>query len=227
MPVPPRAVKLRRLLAREEVYAQIRAWILEGEMAPGERIQDAALAEALGVSRMPVREALLRLQSEGLVESSANRWIRVTPIRVELGAEIYPLIWTLEGMALRQVAASLTEEHLAAMDAEIEHLRRAIAARDHHAAHDADTAFHALILDATRNAQLIQIVADLKTKLRRLEIVELSGNLRSQASIDEHEAIVAALRRGDVEVALHELDLNWRHGFDRFRAHLAAQAAEA
>src|SRR6266849_9018855 len=67
-------------LAREAVYARLRDWILRGPLEPGEIIRDADIAQALGVSRTPVREALLRLEGDGLVETAPARWTRVAPL---------------------------------------------------------------------------------------------------------------------------------------------------
>ena len=76
MPLPFKTKPFNRSSMREEVYKMLLTWILEGEFRPGEKLLDKDLAESMGVSRTPVREALRRLEDKGLVESSANRWTR-------------------------------------------------------------------------------------------------------------------------------------------------------
>src|SRR6516164_2754414 len=85
---------------REDVHALIRERIVKGELLPGNRLQDVQLAAALGVSRTPVREALLRLEREGLVESDPNRGFFVAPLSRKEVLETYPIVWSLECLAL-------------------------------------------------------------------------------------------------------------------------------
>lgn len=226
MPVPSGAPRIRRSLAREDAYAEIRRWIVEGELAPGERIQDSSLAEALGVSRMPVREALLRLESEGLVESSANRWIRVAPVSAEEGEQIYPVIWTLECLALRIRAERPTPADLAAMDEASSRMEAAIGAGDGRAAHQADSVFHGTLVDGAGNGHVSRILADLRMRLRRLEIAYFAGNMRAANSVDEHRAILDALRQSDLDTALSAVEANWRRSLERYRRQLD-EASEA
>jgi DNA-binding GntR family transcriptional regulator len=80
MPVPPAANKLEKSLMRDDVYSRLRDWIITGTLEPGEKLRDADLAEQLGVSRTPVREALRRLEDEGLIETKQNAWTRVAPV---------------------------------------------------------------------------------------------------------------------------------------------------
>ena len=90
-PVPgwiERSIPLSRALLRDEVYTQIRTAIVEGQLAPGVRLRDKDLAENLGVSRMPVREAIRRLQDEGLVVAEASRWTKVAPIDTRVADEV-------------------------------------------------------------------------------------------------------------------------------------------
>ena len=100
MPLPQSESKLSRTLAREEVYGRLRAWIIDGRLRPGELLRDQDIAATVGVSRTPVREALRRLEDEGLVETALNRWTRVAPIDVGKAAEIYAIVEALELFAL-------------------------------------------------------------------------------------------------------------------------------
>src|SRR6516164_2816173 len=89
---------------REDVHALLRERIVSGGLMPGNRLQDVQLAAELGVSRTPVREALLRLEGEGLVESDPNRGFFVAPLSRKEVLEIYPIVWSLECLALDSCA---------------------------------------------------------------------------------------------------------------------------
>ena len=102
MPVPINSKPINHFSMREEVFNTLLTWIMEGELRPGEKILDKELAENMGVSRTPVREALRRLEDKGLVESSANRWTRVAQVSVKEPEMIYPIIWNLEELAVAQ-----------------------------------------------------------------------------------------------------------------------------
>src|SRR5207248_3505224 len=80
MPIPQTEIRLTRSLARDEAYEKIRDWIIDGTLRPGELLRDQEIAQSLGVSRTPMREALRRLEDEGFVETALNRWTRVAPL---------------------------------------------------------------------------------------------------------------------------------------------------
>ena len=99
MPIPQTKI-LNRTFIRDDVYQSLREWIVRGDLEPGEKLKDKELAAQLGVSRTPVREALRKLENEGLVETSANRWTKVAPITIQDAERIYPIIQKLEELAL-------------------------------------------------------------------------------------------------------------------------------
>src|SRR5579885_2278401 len=98
--------KIERTFVREEAYLKLRDWIVEGALEPGAQLRDKALAEKMGVSRTPIREALLRLEDEGLVITKPNRSTQVSPIDFHNALHLYSLVWSLEQLALRQSFAS-------------------------------------------------------------------------------------------------------------------------
>ena len=127
MPIPKRIKPISRFSMREEVYSTLLMWIMEGELRPGEKLLDKELAETMGVSRTPVREALRRLEDKGLVESSANRWTRVTDISIEEPEMIYPIIWTLEALAIGEASRNMTEADFDKMETANTLLEKALA----------------------------------------------------------------------------------------------------
>jgi len=222
MPVPPTAPKRARSLAREDVYAQLCTWIIDGTLAPEEALRDQDIAGQLGVSRTPVREALRRLEDEGLVETALNRWTRVAPLRAGQAAELYPVVETLEVLALRLAAPALTEEDLARLRDLDAQLRGALEGRDARGAVEADTAFHDVWVAASGNRELQQTLRALKRKLRRFELVYFNAASSGKASLDEHAAILNALRADDVASAVRALQVNWQGSLSRLQRSLTS-----
>ena len=122
---PPVTAPARTLL-REEIYARIREWIVEGVLPPDTRLRDTEIAEALAVSRMPVREALRRLEDEGLVVAEASRWTKVASLDTRAADHIYPIIWALERLAV-QLGGTWSKERISEIRLANQHLARALA----------------------------------------------------------------------------------------------------
>ncbi len=110
MPLPVKNKIIDRPSMRDTVYNNLLDWIVEGVLQPGEKVVDKELAAHMGVSRTPVREALRRLEDKNLIESSANRWTRIARISPEEPEMIYPIIWTLETLALSTAILGLQPE---------------------------------------------------------------------------------------------------------------------
>lgn len=218
MPVPATVERIARPLVREQVYATIRDWIVCGTLRPDEKVRDVELALRLGVSRTPVREALQRLQDEGLVLTARNRWTRVSPLRLEDARTFYPIVWALEGLAVHLCGADLTPADLAEMKALNRRLARALRAGDPVAASAADNQFHGVFLSRTQNPELTRMVQDLKLKLRRIEIAYFRGSIVARRSVVEHRRIVAALEARDVRTAAAAIEANWRSALGRLLA---------
>lgn len=220
MPVPPVVDAIQPRLLRDEVYVMLKRWIVEGVLRPGEKVRDIELAERLGVSRMPVREALSRLVDEGFVETAANRWTRVATLDPEDARRIYPIVWSLEPLALRLAAPNLGRPEVALMEQANERLRVALEQGDPVEASEADAAFHQVYVDAARNPELARILAGLKAKLRRLEVAYFGGSLAASRSVVEHQRLLEALRAGEIERAASLAQENWQRSFERIVSRL-------
>ena len=184
-------------------------------MRPGEKLSDHKLAQHLGVSRTPVREALKRLEDKGLVEIAANRWTRVARISLDQAGLIYPVISSLESLALS--LAKLETGDLDRMDELNRELKTAIQERDPVAASRADAGFHQVIIQAAQNHYITTILDDLKIQHRRLEVQYFQEDIPAKASVREHELIIEALRRGDLTRAQGVMRDNWAQSLDRLR----------
>src|SRR5262249_51382862 len=179
---------IRRPL-REDVHAALRAHIVEGRLAPGRRLQDVQLAGQLGVSRTPIREALLRLAGEGLVESDPNRGFFVAPLRREEIHEIYPIVWVLECLALDS-ATPLTPPQIK----ELRQINAEMAAADDPLrCQECDVRWHQALVEPCGNRRLIDLLASLKQIIRRYECVYMLDPSLVRRSVREHTEILNAL----------------------------------
>jgi DNA-binding GntR family transcriptional regulator len=176
----------------------LRAAIVEGHLSAGERYSVAALADRLGVSRTPVREALLVLERQGLVRFERNKGVRILETSAADLEEVFALRLLLEVPAARRAAGRLSAADLAALDAEL----AAMAAADAEGPFMAhDQRFHEIVLDAAGNRRLAGIVDRLRdhVRLRGASTVGRSRDL--DAILAEHVAIRDALRARDADAA--------------------------
>ena len=216
MPLPTDGVrKLKRPLIRDEVYATLQEWIVDGTLEPDEKVRDKELAEVLGVSRTPVREALQRLEDEGLVETSANRWTRVSPVDVTQAERIYPIIWTLEPLAISLAGDRIGDAELKEMVEANLRLERALTSKNGVEASRADRDFHQVLVRRCSNVELSNILHELKIKLRRLEVAYFGGSIVADKSVAEHRDIVSALEANDYELAAEAVRTNWQESLKR------------
>jgi DNA-binding GntR family transcriptional regulator len=218
MPVPLHTPRITRNLIREQAYVTLRDWIVDGVLKPGEQLRDQALAEKLGTSRTPVREALRRLEDEGLVVTSINRWTRVSSLDMDEAQRIYPILWTLEPLAMQLAAPNLTPADLQEMAETNAELKRALRQNDPLRASRADHDFHDAFVRRCDNPDLIRIIGDLKIKLRRLEVMYFEGHVVAQKSVREHRAILADMEKGDWDSAALHVQANWQNSLQRVTA---------
>jgi DNA-binding GntR family transcriptional regulator len=226
MPIPDVTPNLARGTIRDEIYPTVREWIIAGELAPGEILRDKELAERLGVSRTPVREALQRLKDEGFVQTETNRWTRVAPINVAAVSEIYQIVCALETVAILAAGPHLTREDLEAMTEANGQLRVALANGMGADASDADSRFHDTFVHKCGNSHLIRIMEDLRAKLRRAEIAYFGGAIVAAASADDHEQVIAALRRGAYDEAAAVVRANWDGSLERLMRSQGASGSQ-
>jgi DNA-binding GntR family transcriptional regulator len=175
--------------------------IVRGRLPPGEILGEAALCEALGISRTPLREALKHLASEGLVELRPNRSSRVTPIRTgELG-ELFEAVGGIERIAAELAAARATALELRRLRALHARMER------HHGAAALDEYFHLnqqihrLIVEMAKNSVLRATHDWLLARVERARFLALASRARWDESVQEHRDILTALEAGDGERA--------------------------
>lgn len=207
--------KLHRTFVRDEAYTLLRNWIVEGKLEPSQKLRDKDLAIELGVSRTPIREALLRLECEGLVQTKANSSTIVCPIDLHDAFNLYAIVITLEQLALRQAFNGINPTIIKQMQKINEQLLQAIKSNDPPLAAKLDDDFHAIYIQLSGNSELSQVLLGIKQKLKRLEIYYFDRIKDSHNSYQEHLYIIEALQKRDLELALESLEVNWRASFSR------------
>jgi DNA-binding GntR family transcriptional regulator len=198
--VVPAKAGVSRTVLREQVREMLLERILTRVYAPGDRLVETRIAQELGVSQAPVREALRELETLRFVESAAFKGAWVREISDAELAEIYPIRAALEDVAARAAATRLAGD-VGALEREIRGMAEAtgLAEQVEH-----DVRFHALIVAASGNARLIELWESLQVEARTM-ITALRTGLEAGEVAARHEPIVAALRRQDAEAAGREI----------------------
>jgi DNA-binding GntR family transcriptional regulator len=205
------ATLVRRALY-EEVAERLRQRIFARELAPGQWIDELKIAEELGISRTPLREALKVLATEGLVTMKLRRGAYVTEASSKDLADVYHLLSLLETDAARVVARRASEADLAELDALHQELEAA--ASDTARFFTLNEAFHLRLLELADNRWRLQLVQDLRKamKLHRQHSLHKSGRLRE--SLHEHRALLAALKARDPERAAASMSTHFTSGLE-------------
>ena len=185
-----------------DAYSQIKEEIRTNRIPPGYQAPEPEIALRLGMSRTPVREALIRLEAEGLVELVPRRGVRVLPISAVDMREIYEILTSLEPSAAASVAARrASPEELAPLELATSHMESALNAGDLDAWAEADDNFHHTLLKIHGNARLQGFVGNLYDQAHRARIVTLRLRERPVKSTEEHREILEHLKNGAADAA--------------------------
>lgn len=206
---------------RAAVYARIVGLICSGEYQPGEALTEASLSRSLQVSRTPVREALLRLEAEGVLQSTLARGFTVRPLVRSETEELYPILAALEGLAVTtamQLGAVETEP-LAAILAELE------SCTDPVRRWQLDTEWHGGIVAAAGNEHLVALTGQIRTNLSRYELTYMREVHSRTAADREHREILAAIEDGRVDVAAEAIQRHWHGGMRLVQAWIDRRSA--
>ena len=191
---------------RADVHKELLGLILQGTLTPGQRLRDTELAQQLGVSRTPIREALLRLEREGFITSQLHQGFSVKPLIESEIRDVYPLVGLLECSALDEIPdpsprklEQLGELSQAMQQEGSDPLRRI----------ELDEAWHKALMAESGNQHLMRILDDLKRILFRYEYAFMQVSQWVTESTEEHRAIAASLERGKRREAVRLLDTHW------------------
>jgi DNA-binding GntR family transcriptional regulator len=200
MPIPAVNEPMRRALLRDDVYTRLRDAIVDGTFAPGERLLDQELAVWLGVSRTPVREALLRLGQAGLVHAAPGRSTTVATLDARSLRGAQSVVAAMHRLAVEQAVPQLSTADLAAMREANDRFAEALRRGDADAAIAADDDFHGIPVRAAANTAAETVLEQFTPALRRLERMRFSS-LSGRASVALHNRLVDLCEAGDIEAA--------------------------
>ena len=184
---------------RDVVFNTLRQAIIKGELKPGERLLEVQLAEQLGVSRTPVREAIRKLELEGLVVMMARRGATVSGITKKHLQDVLEIRGALEELAMKLACERMTDEQQAALKEQGALLEKQKDSDDAFTLSDIDARFHELIYQATNNPRLIQMLANLREQMYRYRLEYMRAKDKRGKLLEEHRSIIKAIEKHDVE----------------------------
>ncbi len=209
MPVPAAGTAPGRSLLREDVFTRVRAAIVDGTLAPGEQLRDQELAAWLGVSRTPVREALLRLQQAGLVVARPGRSTTVAGVEPRAVRDAQAVVAAMHEVAVRAAVPVLTTEDLDAMRDANRRFAGALRRRDADAALAADDVLHGIPVQAAGNAAVATVLGEFTPVLRRVERLRFTS-LAGRASVRLHDRFIDLCAAGDADGAAAVSTETWQ-----------------
>lgn len=181
---------------------QLRDLIFSGDLGAGSDHLESELADRLGMSRTPIREALLRLEAQGLVEVRPRKGVRITPVSHSDMAEIYDILTELESLAAANAAKrQLSEADLAPLATAIAKMETALSKDDREAWADGDETFHRELVRLGDNSRIIKIAEMMSDQVRRARMVTLYMRPAPTKSNEDHSRVLNAIRRGDAAEA--------------------------
>lgn len=182
---------------RDVVFNTLRQAILRGELQPGERLMEIQLAKRLGVSRTPVREAIRKLELEGLVLMVPRKGAEVAEITRQDLEDVLEVRAALEELAVKNACDLITDEQLQELKKAAGEFKRTLEGADLIACAEADMKFHEIIYGATNNRRLIQMLNNLREQMYRYRMECLKDKRTHKILLEEHDAIRRALKKHD------------------------------
>ena len=186
---------------REIVYEELKRQIMVGEIPPGTRMMEVELADDMGVSRTPIREAIRKLEKEGLVSIEPRRGAYASEISIKDMVDVLEVREFLEGMAAGLASKRITEEEIEAIKHSIDAYRDAVESGATEEIIEEDEIFHKLIVDCSGNKTLIQMINQVQELALRFRYIYYEDFSRYQNMPNEHQEILDAVLSGDPEVA--------------------------
>jgi len=179
---------------RDVVFKTLRQAILTGELKPGERLMEIHLANRLGVSRTPIREAIRKLELEGLVTMIPRRGAEVAQITVKNLKDVLEVRKALDALAIELACERITDEELVALEEACIKFEEATLTKDARLIAKEDVELHHIIVKASRNDKLDQMVNNLAEQMYRYRFEHVKDASQHQRLIEEHKIILESLR---------------------------------
>lgn len=192
---------------RDVVFNTLRQAILKGELEPGERLMEIQLADRLGVSRTPIREAIRKLELEGLVLMIPRKGAEVAKISEKSLRDVLEVRRSLDELAIELAIQRMTEEDLQKLEEAQETFRKAVQSGDAMTIAESDEHYHDVIYNATGNSRLVQILNNLREQMYRYRLEYIKDEDKRQILVVEHEQILKAIqgrRVTEAKIAIRE-----------------------
>ncbi|MDO4188289.1 MAG: GntR family transcriptional regulator [Lachnospiraceae bacterium] len=194
---------------RDEVFNTLRERILKGSLKPGERLMEIHLADQLGVSRTPIREAIRMLELEGLVKMVPRRGAQVAKISREDLQDVLEVRKALDTLAVKLACERITEEEIRKLIEAEEEFEKTLKSDDTTEIAEADVAFHDVIQAASKNKRLKSMISNLAERIYRyrFEYIKQQSD-GGKTLVEEHREIIRCIEKGDVEAAIKAIELH-------------------
>ncbi len=214
MPIPVDHTKPIRKTAKLHAFNQIQQWIIDGTLQPHEKLNDIELAQALGVSRTPIRESLQLLESQGFVTMQPGRATQVTPVEPQDIYNLLPPLAALQALAAELATPNMNEEAIRFLEEKNKEFARALESNEFNTALKIDEEFHQEIVDRANNPYITSMVEMLQAHVRRLYYYE-KIKLREQ-SIEQHTELINLFKKGDTKKLAEVMRANWTYTIEAF-----------
>lgn len=215
MPIPNKNNFIKRDSAKEKVYSSICDWIVYGELQPGEKLNVSELAEHFDVSRTPVREALLTLQAQKLVEVTPGKATVVTQIDRNDVEKSYRPLAEIQGLAVEIACNNIKEDDLDKLENNYHNLEKSISQNNINDSVKYDECFHKLLLDIADNEYIKEFSDMLMLHIKRIKYNYFKFDTMRKASIKQHREILNALRDNDSEKASLLMKEHWIYAMEK------------
>ncbi|ALS79985.1 MULTISPECIES: GntR family transcriptional regulator [Planococcus] len=212
MPIPVNHAKPVRVSAKESAYLQLQQWIIDGTLQPEEKLIDTELAQALSLSRTPIREALQLLEVQGFVEMFPGKATRVTTIKKGDLKDLLPPLAVLQALSAELAIPNLDEHVFRLLEETNQRFIEAIESQNGFSALKIDQEFHQIIVDAADNPYIHSILSSLQSHVRR-QFFHHSLML-TKSSYDEHVEIIQTLKEKNPTKVTQLMKSNWIRTID-------------
>lgn len=209
----------------EQIYENIKAAIIYGELAPGERMVDAWFAEKLGVSRSPVREAFRKLEQDGLLINKDGTILVYNP-NTEDAIELFEIRAGLEGMAVFLATSIITEEEIEELEQSIQQVKKALMVKDVKKVITLNTFFHESIIKTSRNKRLLEMMRNINNIALLYRSNFFNDIFANDFFLEEHTEILEAIKSRNPELASNKMREHILHDSEQWIEKLKEQEGE-
>ncbi|TQR21569.1 GntR family transcriptional regulator [Psychrobacillus vulpis] len=214
MPIPVNHAKPVRTTAKLHAFNQLQQWIIDGTLQPEEKLNDIELAQALGVSRTPIRESLQLLESQGFVTMQPGKATQVTAVQTEDINNLLPPLAVLQALSAELAITNMDNDTLQLLEEKNKQFADALYAKEFTTALKVDEEFHQIIVDSANNPYILSMIEMLQAHVRRLFYYEKI--ILREHSIEQHAEIIRLLREKDAQRLAETMRANWIYTIEEF-----------